>query len=87
MAFEFLRPILTANALATVQANPVLLAYTIAWLLAIILVGVVAWYIHFVTNKVYAKPKKPGEKSGMMNMFGSLNLGGRTRLMMERFKK
>ncbi len=63
MAWEFLRPILTANALATVQANPILLAYFLGWLFATICVGLLAWYISFVTGKVYKKEKgKKGEK-------------------------
>ncbi|KAF2669993.1 hypothetical protein BT63DRAFT_423965 [Microthyrium microscopicum] len=63
MAFEFLKPVLTPNALATVQANPVLLAYLLGWLFAIIFVGLLAWYISFVTGQAYKKPaKKPDPK-------------------------
>jgi hypothetical protein len=62
MAWEFLRPILTANALATVQAEPILLAYFLGWLFACISVGLLAWYISFVTGKAYKKPKKVDEK-------------------------
>jgi hypothetical protein len=63
MAWEFLKPILTPNALATVQANPILLAYLLAWLLAIITLILIAWYISFVTGKAYKKPKKLKGKS------------------------
>jgi len=62
MAWEFLRPILTPNALATIQANPILLAYFLGWLLAIISLALFAWYISFVTGKAYKKPKKGGAK-------------------------
>jgi hypothetical protein len=72
MAWEWLRPILTPNALATVQANPILLLYTVGWLLAVILLSVFCWYISFVTGKAYAKPKdknapkKPGAVAGLL---------------------
>jgi len=59
MAWEFLRPILTANALATVQANPILLAYLLGWLFVIIGIMLLAWYISWETGKAYKKPKKP----------------------------
>jgi len=76
MAWEFLKPILTPNALATVQANPILLAYFLGWLLAIIALCLLAWYISFVTGKAYKKPKKivktGNEKSGL---FGGLKIG------------
>jgi hypothetical protein len=66
MAWEFLRPVLTANALATVQANPVLLAYFVAWLLVIMSIMSLALYISYVTGKPYRKPKKapPAGKAG-----------------------
>jgi hypothetical protein len=64
MAWEFLKPILTPNALATVQANPILLAYLLGWLLVILSLCGLAWYISFVTGKAYKKPKKAGEKKG-----------------------
>jgi hypothetical protein len=59
MAWEFLKPILTPNALATVQANPIILAYLLGWFLALIAVCLLAWYISFVTGKPYKKPKRP----------------------------
>ncbi|QDS72310.1 hypothetical protein FKW77_007500 [Venturia effusa] len=64
MAWEFLRPILTPNALATVQANPILLAYLLGWTFAILFVIGVAVAINIQTSKMYAKPKKAGEKTG-----------------------
>jgi len=70
MAWEFLRPILTANALSTVQANPILLAYLLGWLFACISVGLLAWYISFVTGKAYRKPKKVDEKGGKKSILG-----------------
>jgi hypothetical protein len=70
MAWEFLRPILTPNALATVQAQPYLLALFLGWLLALILIGVLAWYISFVTGKAYKKPKKEGDKKQKKGFLG-----------------
>jgi hypothetical protein len=64
MAWEFLRPILTPNALATVQANPILLAYFLGWLLTIITIACLAFYISWITGKVYKKPKKTDGKNG-----------------------
>lgn len=64
MAWEFLRPILTPNALATVQANPILLAYLLGWIGALLVVIAVALAIHFQTNKVYKKPKKAADGKG-----------------------
>jgi hypothetical protein len=70
MAFEFLKPILTPNALATVQANPILLAYFLGWLLACISIGLLAWYISFTTGKAYRKPpKKAEEKKSLLGRF------------------
>jgi len=70
MAWEFLKPILTPNALATVQANPIILAYFLGWVLAIITLILIAWYISFVTGKAYKKPKKAKAKRGI-RVFGS----------------
>ncbi len=70
MAFEFLKPILTPNALATVQANPILLAYFLGWLMACVSIGMLAWYISFTTGKAYRKPqKKVDEKKGLLARF------------------
>jgi len=77
MAWEFLRPILTPNALATVQANPILLAYFLGWLFTIITIVSLAFYISWITGKVYKKPKKTDAKNGgaqsrkqqVLNMF------------------
>lgn len=62
MAWEFLKPILTPNALATVQAKPILLAYLLGWFFAILSVVAIAVTINIQTSKAYAKPKKAGEK-------------------------
>jgi hypothetical protein len=64
MAWEFLKPILTPNALATVQANPILLAYLLGWIFAILSVVAVAVAINIQTSKAYAKPKKAADKKG-----------------------
>jgi len=63
MDFEFLKPILTANALATLQAQPILAAYFLGWLLACVSLGLLAWYISFVTGKAYRKPKRASGKT------------------------
>jgi len=62
MAWEFLKPILTPNALATIQANPVLLAYLLGWIGALLAIWAVVFAIHFQTSKAYKKPKKPAAK-------------------------
>ncbi|KIW04454.1 uncharacterized protein PV09_04719 [Verruconis gallopava] len=64
MAWEFLSPILTPNALATVQANPILLAYLLGWIGALIALISVAVAIHIQTSKAYKKPKKTDGKGG-----------------------
>ena len=64
MAWEWLSPILTPNALATVQANPVLLAYLLGWIGALLVVIAVALAIHIQTSKVYKKPKKAADGKG-----------------------
>jgi hypothetical protein len=66
MAWEFLRPILTPNALATVQANPVLLAYLLGWIGALLVLIAVIVTINIQTSKAYKKPKKAadGKKGG-----------------------
>lgn len=64
MAWEWLSPILTPNALATVQANPILLAYLLGWIGAILVVIAVALAIHFQTSKAYKKPKKAADGKG-----------------------
>lgn len=59
----FLRPILTPNALATVQANPILLAYLGLAIFGITVVISIAGYTSWVTSKPYKKPKaKDGGK-------------------------
>jgi hypothetical protein len=64
MAWEFLRPILTPNALATVQANPILLAYLLGWIGALIALVVVIVVIDVQTSKAYKKPKKAADGKG-----------------------
>jgi len=54
----------TPKATAVLQANPFLFVTIILVLLGCIGLGLVAWYIHFVTNKVYKKPKAAGAVKG-----------------------
>jgi len=64
----FLKPILTPNALASVQANPILLGYALAAIGGLIVFISLPFYISFQTGKAYKKPKgqdkggKGGEK-------------------------
>jgi hypothetical protein len=64
----FLKPILTPNALASVQANPVILAYALATIGGLTVLISLAFFISFQTGKPYRKPKgqdkggKGGEK-------------------------
>lgn len=82
--FLFLKPILTPNALATVQANPILLGYALATIGGIIVLCVLSWYIGFQTSKAYKKPKgqdkkggKVGEKKGFADVLKGLPLVGK----------
>ncbi|RDI76513.1 hypothetical protein Vi05172_g13496 [Venturia inaequalis] len=85
MAWEFLKPILTPNALATVQANPILIAYLIIWILVILSVVGIAVTINIQTSKAYAKPKKAGEQRtgpspGIGEKFGGAMRGLRAKV-------
>jgi len=75
--FLFLKPILTANALATVQANPVLLAYALATIGGMIFLIFLSFIISFQTGKAYRKPKGKGDggnrtKNGLASVVKSL---------------
>ena len=61
--FLFLKPILTANALATVQANPSLLAYALATIGGMIFLISLSFIISFQTGKAYRKPKGKGDSN------------------------
>lgn len=54
-AFKFFG--FTPKATAVLQASPLLLVILVVVLVANIALGLLAYYIHVVTNKVYAKPK------------------------------
>jgi hypothetical protein len=54
-AFEFLG--FTKEATAVLKADPMLLGILLIVLVAMGLIVGVAWWIHYETNKVYAKPK------------------------------
>jgi len=56
-AFEFLG--FTKEATDVLKATPFLLAALVLVLISMIALGLLAFYIHVVTNKVYAKPKAP----------------------------
>lgn len=54
-AFKFFG--FTPKATAVLQASPLLLVVLVVVLFANIGLGLLAYYIHIVTNKAYAKPK------------------------------
>ena len=66
MGFDFLAPILTPTALRSVQADgrPVITLFVVLFGLSIF--GVLIWYIHFVTSKMYPKKKDPNAKKGKL---------------------
>ncbi|KAF1839697.1 hypothetical protein BDW02DRAFT_486214 [Decorospora gaudefroyi] len=66
MAFEWLAPILTPAALRSVQADgrPVIALFLVIFGLSMF--GVLIWYIHFVTAKMYPKKKDPNAKKGKL---------------------
>ncbi|TVY71456.1 hypothetical protein LSUE1_G006402 [Lachnellula suecica] len=61
-AFKFFG--FTPQATAVLQATPSLLVILLLVLLGMTALGLVAWYIHFVTNKVYYKPKPKKDAKG-----------------------
>lgn len=61
-AFEFLG--FTKEATDVLKASPFLLAALVIVLLSMVSLGLLAWYIHFVTNKVYKKPKVVKDAKG-----------------------
>jgi len=62
-AFKFFG--FTPKATAVLQASPMFLVVLVVVLVVLALMGVLAWYIHYETNKPYAKPKvKKDEKKG-----------------------
>ena len=64
-AFKFFN--FTPKATAVLQADPFLLVILLLVLSGLSGLGVLSWYIHWVTNKPYKKPKveaKPGAKRG-----------------------
>ena len=61
-AFKFFG--FTPAATAVLQKDPALLVTLVLVILGMIGLSLVAWYIHFVTNKVYYKPKPKEVKGG-----------------------
>jgi hypothetical protein len=61
-AFEWIG--FTKEATDVLKATPFLLAALVLVLLSMISLGLLAFYIHFVTNKVYAKPKPAKDAKG-----------------------
>lgn len=80
--YLFLKPILTPNALATVQANPVLLAYALATIGGMIFLISLSFLISFQTSKAYRKPKGKGDsgnggKKGLAGVVKALPFVGK----------
>jgi hypothetical protein len=61
-AFEFFG--FTTAATNVLKADPALLVTLILVILGMISLSLIAWYIHFVTNKVYYKPKLVKDAKG-----------------------
>jgi hypothetical protein len=62
-AFEFLG--FTKEATAVLKANPMYLGILLIVLVSMGALVAIAWYIHYETNKPYAKPKvKKDDKKG-----------------------
>lgn len=72
-AFKWLG--LTPKARAVLVANPFYFVILVLVLVSCISLGLIAWYIHFVTNKVYYKPKPKKEGKGGKGLLGGI--GGR----------
>ncbi|KKY20048.1 hypothetical protein UCDDS831_g05038 [Diplodia seriata] len=79
MAFEFLAPILTPTALATVQRDPSLLGILLAVLFGLNLLVGLAVFIHYRTEKdngtwkgwgIPFWPKKKAKKAGFRKIGG-----------------
>jgi hypothetical protein len=54
---DFLSGILTPQAFAVVSASPELLITLILVLISMAVLCLLVWYVHFVTEKAYPKPK------------------------------
>ncbi|KAL3423661.1 hypothetical protein PVAG01_05408 [Phlyctema vagabunda] len=61
-AFKFIG--FTPKATAVLQKNPELLLVIVACLVGCGLIGGLAYYIHYETNKPYAKPKVKKDAKG-----------------------
>ncbi|KAF2682365.1 hypothetical protein K458DRAFT_419763 [Lentithecium fluviatile CBS 122367] len=67
MAFEWLAPILTPEALRSVQADPSPLVTTLLVIIGLTLEGLLIWYISFATRPPVDKTKpKPAKKKGLL---------------------
>lgn len=78
MAVEFLRPILTPAAFATVSAAPEILVTFLLVQLGLAILGGLAWYIHYVTEKAYPRKKEERKGGGMIKgLLGKLGFGGK----------
>lgn len=69
MAFEWLAPILTPEALRSVQADPSPLVTTLLVLLGITAESVLIWYISFATRPPVDKSKPKPKGKGLLGFF------------------
>lgn len=69
-AFKFFN--FTPKATAVLQRDPFLLVILLLVLVGLIGLGVLSWYIHFVTNKVYKKPGDKKKEVGLSARFKKL---------------
>jgi hypothetical protein len=64
MVFDFLQPVVTGPAFAVIQNQPEVVVTVIIVPICLTGLGLLAWYISWVTNKPYRKlkeAKKPGD--------------------------
>ena len=59
---DFLSGILTPKAFAVVSASPELLITLVLVWVSMSALCLLVWYVHFVTNKAYPKPKDDKKK-------------------------
>jgi hypothetical protein len=72
---DFLSGILTPQAFAIVSASPELLITLILVWISISVLCMLVWYVHFVTEKAYPKPKDKKAKSLWAKLGSILKIG------------
>ncbi len=72
---DFLSGILTPQAFAVVSASPELLITLILVLISMSALCLLVWYVHFVTEKAYPKPKDKKAKPLWASLGSKLGIG------------